>query len=63
MRPRAQGMAESINFWECVGQSIPGVVEGDVVGALGLSQRQMELIQIFSTDEGSQPAIRQIQVP
>ena len=62
MRPRAQSMVKSIGFWQGVGRSLPGVVQGDVVGTLGLSERQKELLQIFSSDEGSQPAIRQIQV-
>ena len=61
MKPRAQSMASSLAFWQGVGQQTRGVVEGDVIGALGLGPRQLELIQVFASDEGSQPAIRQIQ--
>ncbi len=48
MRAPAQRTAQSLSFWQSVGLDIPGVKDGDVIGAAGITPRMQELILQFS---------------
>ena len=48
MRAPAQRMAQSLSFWQSVGLDIPGVQDGDVLGAAGITTQMQESIIKFS---------------
>ena len=47
MRTPAQRMQQSLEFWQNVGSDIPGVQQGDVLGASGVTPRMIEQLQQF----------------
>lgn len=48
MRTPAQRTKQAIAFWQSVGKDIPGVKEGDVLGATAITPRMIEMLDRFA---------------